>query len=92
MCTLQVELLDADGLELPCESSTMDTELHLNSCRFAANPPTARMASWPLLCAHGKRGFLESTIPGVTPSLLYRCRHAVDPVPGPLRPAGWHSS
>lgn len=48
MCTLQVELLDTDVLELPCESSTVGTELHLNSWRSTAYPPPH--------CPYGKLG------------------------------------
>lgn len=99
MLTLQGEFLDTDGLGFPCGFSTVGTwtpvgnQLHLNAYKSAADPPTASVSGWPLLFyAYRKREFRENTLPEVTLGLLHRWRHAVAPVPGPLRPTGWHSS
>lgn len=75
----------------PLGPALVGTELHLNSHWSVTEPPAAHIG-WPLLYAHRKGEFMERTLPEVAPCPLHRCRHAVDPVLGPLWPAGWHWS
>lgn len=98
MCTLQGEFLDADGLGFPCGVSTVgtwtpvDNQLHLKAYKSAADRPLSPCGAGHCSMPIGNGNLGENTLPEVTLGLLHRWRHAVVPVPAPLRPAGWHSS